>query len=43
MRSKVLKRGMDLVGATFELVLLSPVMLVVVLLIRLTMGSPVLF
>ncbi len=43
MRSKVLKRGMDLVGATFGLVLLAPVMLVVALLIRLAMGSPVLF
>ncbi len=43
MRSKVLKRGMDLMGATFGLVLLAPVMLVVALLIRLTMGSPVLF
>lgn len=30
-------------GATFGLVLLAPVMLVVALLIRLTMGSPVLF
>jgi len=34
---------MDLMGATFGLVLLAPVMLVVALLIRLTMGSPVLF
>lgn len=43
MRSKILKRGMDLVGAACGLVLLAPVMLVVALLIRLTMGSPVLF
>lgn len=43
MRSPVIKRGLDLVGATCGLVLFAPVMLVVALLIRLNMGSPVLF
>ncbi len=43
MRSAVLKRVMDITGAVLGLVLLSPVMLVVAVAIRLTMGSPVLF
>lgn len=37
------KRGMDLVGAGLGLVLLAPLMLGVAVIIRLTMGSPVLF
>ena len=39
----VLKRALDLVGATLGLALLSPLMLLVALLIHLTMGPPVLF
>lgn len=42
-RSMAVKRGMDLVGAGLGLVLLAPVMVSVAVLIRLTMGSPVLF
>lgn len=43
MRSAVLKRVMDITGAVLGLVLLSPVMLVVAVAIRFSMGSPVLF
>jgi lipopolysaccharide/colanic/teichoic acid biosynthesis glycosyltransferase len=43
MRSVVLKRGMDLVGAALGLVLFAPVLLGVAVVIRLTMGAPVLF
>lgn len=43
MRLAVLKRVMDIVGASLGLVLLSPVMLVVAVVIRLSMCSPVLF
>lgn len=39
----LLKRGMDLVIAGTALVLLSPLMLIVAALIRLTMGRPVIF
>jgi len=39
----VIKRLIDLCGALFGLLLLSPVLLVVALLVRLQMGSPVLF
>ena len=39
----ILKRLIDIVGALIGLLLLSPVLLVVVLLIRLQMGNPVLF
>jgi lipopolysaccharide/colanic/teichoic acid biosynthesis glycosyltransferase len=37
------KRLTDVIGATLGLVLLSPVLLVIALLIRLTLGAPVLF
>jgi sugar transferase EpsL len=43
MRSFTLKRGVDLAGAVIALVLLAPLMLVLALLIRRTMGAPVLF
>lgn len=43
MRSTVLKRGIDLIVAVTGLVLLAPVMSVVAIFVRLTMGSPVLF
>lgn len=43
MRSRSLKRLIDLVGATVLLVMLSPVMLGVALLVRLEMGSPAIF
>lgn len=43
MRLAVIKRAMDIIGATCGLVLFAPVMLVVAVLIRVTMGSPVLF
>jgi len=39
----ILKRGIDVVGATVGLVLLSPLLLVIAVLVRLRMGSPVLF
>jgi sugar transferase EpsL len=39
----VFKRGLDVVGAALALVVLSPVLAVVALLVRLRMGSPVLF
>ncbi len=42
-RSMLLKRGLDLIGATIGLVLLSPVLVVVALLIALRDGRPVLF
>ncbi len=38
-----MKRGMDIAGAGFGLLLLAPVMIVVALLIRWRMGAPVLF
>ncbi|MGH7171583.1 MAG: sugar transferase [Gemmataceae bacterium] len=41
--SQVVKRGMDLLIAAVGLVLLSPLLFGIALLIRLTMGSPVLF
>lgn len=40
---RYMKRGCDIVGATVLLCLLSPVMAVVALLIRLKLGSPILF
>jgi len=43
MRSRSLKRLFDLVGATILLMIFSPVMLGVALLVRLKMGSPVIF
>jgi lipopolysaccharide/colanic/teichoic acid biosynthesis glycosyltransferase len=39
----VVKRGIDVVGAGVALMVLSPVLAVVALLVRLRMGSPVLF
>lgn len=39
----MMKRGLDIVGASVGLLLLSPVILVVALLIRLKLGRPVLF
>jgi lipopolysaccharide/colanic/teichoic acid biosynthesis glycosyltransferase len=39
----MVKRSMDLVGSTFGLVLLSPILLIVALLIRLDSRGPVLF
>jgi lipopolysaccharide/colanic/teichoic acid biosynthesis glycosyltransferase len=39
----VLKRGIDVLGASAALVVLSPVLAVVALLVRVRMGSPVLF
>ena len=41
--SDLLKRGVDVVGATVGLVVLSPLLLVLAVLVRLRMGSPVLF
>jgi lipopolysaccharide/colanic/teichoic acid biosynthesis glycosyltransferase len=38
-----LKRGVDVIGAASALLLLSPLMLIVAVLVRLRMGSPVLF
>lgn len=43
MLSSLIKRLMDFVGAVFGLLILSPVMLIIALLIRVNMGSPVLF
>jgi len=43
MRLPILKRLMDILGAGLLLVVLSPVMLAVALLIRFSLGSPVLF
>lgn len=40
---RYMKRGCDIVGATLMLCLLSPVMAVVALLIRMKLGSPILF
>lgn len=40
---RYLKRGFDIVGASFMLILFSPIMAVVALLIRLKLGSPILF
>jgi sugar transferase EpsL len=42
-RSRRLKRAVDLLVATSALVLAAPVMLLLAVLIRITMGSPVLF
>lgn len=42
-RSSVLKRVLDLVGASIGLLLLSPLMAFIALLIRFTMGPPILF
>ncbi|MCK0097145.1 sugar transferase [Yoonia sp. F2084L] len=39
----MLKRGLDIVGASLGLMLLSPIILVLVVLIRRRMGAPVLF
>jgi sugar transferase EpsL len=41
--SHIVKRSLDLVGAAIAIVLLSPIMAISVLLVRLMMGSPVLF
>ena len=38
-----IKRAMDIFGATFGLVILSPLLLLVARLIRLTMGKPIIF
>src|SRR3989442_10265015 len=43
MRSSTLKRAVDLLGAAVALLLLAPLLLVVGLIIRRRMGSPVLF
>jgi sugar transferase EpsL len=43
MRSPLLKRALDLAGAAAGLVVTAPILLGVAALIRLTMGSPVLF
>lgn len=43
MRSQVIKRVVDIVGASVGIILFAPVMLVVALLVLLTMGRPVLF
>jgi lipopolysaccharide/colanic/teichoic acid biosynthesis glycosyltransferase len=42
-RSQVIKRVVDIVGASVGIILFAPVMLVVALLVLLTMGRPVLF
>ena len=41
--SRLLKRGMDVVGATIGLILLSPALAAVWLALRVTVGKPVLF
>ena len=43
MRSRAIKRVVDIVGASVGIILLAPVMLAVALLVLLTMGRPVLF
>ncbi|MDW8103884.1 MAG: sugar transferase, partial [Armatimonadota bacterium] len=43
MRSLLLKRLLDLLGASIGIVLTAPIMLLIAALIRLTMGKPVLF
>jgi len=43
LRSPVTKRALDVVGALLGIVMLSPVMMLVGLLVRLDLGSPVLF
>lgn len=43
MRSAVMKRGFDLILAVTALIVLSPLMAIVALLVRLKLGSPVLF
>jgi len=43
LKSKFLKRAMDVVGATVALLLFSPLMLLVALVVLITMGRPVLF
>lgn len=40
---RIAKRTLDVVAASFGLVLISPVLLITALLIRLSMGSPILF
>jgi sugar transferase EpsL len=42
-RSRAIKRVVDIVGASVGIILLAPVMLAVALLVLLTMGRPVLF
>jgi lipopolysaccharide/colanic/teichoic acid biosynthesis glycosyltransferase len=39
----VLKRALDFVAASFGLLLLSPVLLVITIIVRVTMGKPVIF
>lgn len=41
--SHIVKRSMDLVGAVLAMVILSPIMMMSAILVRLRMGSPVLF
>ncbi len=41
--STCLKRGLDLVGAAFGLLILAPVMILTAMAVRLTLGRPVLF
>ncbi|RKL61637.1 sugar transferase [Thermoanaerobacteraceae bacterium SP2] len=43
MRSKFIKRLVDITGALFGLILLAPVIFIIGILIRLSMGSPVIF
>ncbi len=43
MGADALKRGVDIVGASMALVVLSPLLAVVALVVRMRMGSPVLF
>jgi sugar transferase EpsL len=43
MRHRFVKRAIDLVGATLALIVLSPVLLTVAALVRIRLGSPVLF
>ncbi len=43
LRSKILKRAMDIIGAGIALLLFSPLLIVVALLVLVTMGRPVLF
>ena len=43
LRSKFLKRAMDVVGASVALLLFSPLLLVVATLVLITMGRPILF
>jgi len=43
LRSKILKRAMDIIGAGIALLLFSPLLIVVAFLVLVTMGRPVLF